>query len=452
MGSTEAHSLNRSTLYKNTLNMAWPAVLESFLISLTGFLDTIMVSALGITTVAAVGLTSQPKFLGLCVFFAMGIAISSITARRRGENDRKSANKVLRTSLIIGLIFTAIITFTFVFFADYIMIFSGSNQDTHQISVEYLQIIMAGTGFSAVSIIINASQRGAGRTRVSMVTNITSNVVNVLCNYLLIEGNFGFPALGANGAAYATVIGGAVACIMSIISITKKDGFIYLKAVKGLLANSKDVKSLINVGTSSFVEQIFMRIGFILFVRAVAGLGTLELAAHQIGMNFIGISFSFADGLAVASVALVGRSLGQQQSVLAKRYATACQIIGVFCSLFLSSIFIFFGRSLFSLFSDVTAVLDYGNMIMLVLSVIIILQIQQVCIMGCLRGSGDTKYTAFISLISVTIIRPLASYILAYPLGLGLFGIWLGLGCDQLARFILSFLRFKKGNWLNLKI
>ncbi|MEG1426755.1 MAG: MATE family efflux transporter, partial [Oscillospiraceae bacterium] len=425
-------------IVKTTLHMAWPSVLESFLVSLTGFVDTIMVSVLGSAAIAAVGLTTQPKFLGLCIFFALGTAISSIVARRMGEGDRESANKVLRMALILAVIFTAIISVTFILGADFIIDLAGSSPDTHEDAVAYFVILMIGLIFTSVTLVINAAQRGAGNTKIAMRTNVTSNLVNVVFNYLLIGGNLGFPALGVRGAAIATVIGTIVGCVMSIVSIVHPSSFIYFKAAKGFFAPRRDIRSMLNVGSSAFIEQLFMRIGFFLFLMTVANLGTTQLAAHQIGMNFMSISFSFADGLAVASVALVGRSLGEGRRDMARLYSSACQRLGIICAVVVSVLFFFFGRGMFSLFSNDVVILDYGDMIMKVLCVVIYLQIEQVVILGCLRGAGDTKYTAFISLISVAIIRPGASWLLCYPLGLGLTGVWLGLCADQLVRFAMG--------------
>lgn len=439
-------------ILKTTLAVAWPAVLESFLVSLTGFVDTIMVSVLGATAIAAIGLSTQPKFIAWSIFIAMSTAVSSVVARRRGEQDRESANKVLRTALITGLILTVVIAIAFICIADFVINLAGSEPETHELAVDYFKIMMFGLVFTSITLIINAAQRGAGNTKISMRTNVTANLVNMLFNFLLIEGRFGFPALGVNGAALATVIGTMVGCAMSIISLFNSNGFLYIKAVKGLLATKRDIMSTLNVGSSAFVEQIFMRTGFLLFTMTVAKLGTIPLAAHQIGMNFTSISFSFADGLAVASVALVGRSLGEKRSDLARLYTSMCQRLGLVCAVVISSIFFLFGGKMFTLFSSDPEILEYGGMIMTILCFVLFVQIQQVTIIGSLRGAGDARYTAFISLISVAFIRPFSTWLLCFPLGLGLMGAWLGFGCDQTLRFILSWLRFRKGEWLKIKL
>lgn len=443
---------SQKTIYKTALSMAWPAVLESFLIALTGFLDSIMVSSQGDEAIAAVGLTGQPKFIGLAIFISIGIAVSSIVARRRGEQNQESANRLLKLVLIVVVILSLVVGLAYLFFSRDIMLLAGAQEDTVDISTQYLTIIMVAMIFNTVTMIVNAAQRGAGNTRISMVTNTTSNVVNVIFNFLLIGGNFGFPALGVNGAAIATVIGTMVACAMSIRSLFKKESFVYLKAYKGIATTKADIKSLIDISASAFTEQFFLRVGFFLFNLTVASLGTIQTAAHTIAMNFMSISFSFADGLAIASVALVGRSLGQKRPELAKKYGTACQKIGLCCAIFVSIVFVIFARPFFTLFTDTEAVIESGMPLMYILCIVLYLQIQQVSIIGCLRGAGDTKYTAFISLVSVAIIRPFVSWLFCYPLGLGLVGVWIGLFGDQLIRFIMGFVRYKQGKWLKIEI
>ena len=441
-------------ILRRTLTIAWPSIVESFLVALVGFIDTIMVSSLGEEAIAAVGLTTQPKFIGLAFFISLNVAISAIVAHRRGEGDRESANRVLLQALMITLGMTVIISIACVVFADPIITISGSRPDTHASAVEYFQIIMGAMIFNVISLCINAAQRGSGNTKIAMRTNIVSNLVNVAFNYLLIGGNLGFPALGIKGAAIATVIGTVVAMIMSIGSVMRVDGYLSFRHIKrkDIRFDKRSIRSILNIGSSTMAEQVFFRIGFLSFSVIIANLGTIEFAAHMIGMNLMSLSFSFGDGLSAASIALVGRSLGEKRLDMARVYGSFCQRTGIVFSAILSVFFLAFGRPIFGLFSDDPVVLDYGVMIMAVLAVAVFLQISQVIFSGCLRGAGDTKFTAFVSLVSVAMIRPGASWLLCYPLGLGLLGAWLGLTFDQLSRFLLTFFRFKSGKWTHYDI
>ena len=112
---------NREIL-KTTLSVAWPSVLESFFVNLAGMVDTIMVGTMGSYAIAAVGLTIQPKMLGLALFLSLNVAVSAIVARRKGEGDRESANRVVRMCLLITLAMTAAVSALFVGLAIVLMI------------------------------------------------------------------------------------------------------------------------------------------------------------------------------------------------------------------------------------------------------------------------------------------------------------------------------------------
>ena len=272
---------------------------------------------------------------------------------------------------------------------------------------------------------------------------------------MLIEGHFGFPALGIRGAAIATVIGTAVACCMSIASVFRKDSFInigYILANK-LRATMADAMALFRLASSVFLEQILLRIGFMSVAVMAAKLGTQEYAAHQVGMNVMSLSFAFGDGMQVAAVTLIGQSLGRKEPEMAKRYGAICQRIGNVISIALSLIYLLLGEWLFQLFfpKDPYAV-SIGVEIMQVMVVIVLMQVAQVIYMGCLRGAGDVKFTTIASTISVTIIRPVVSYLCAYGLQLGVIGIWYGIVGDQIMRLILTNWRFKSGKWTKIEV
>lgn len=445
---------NRVSLLKETISTAWPAVLESFFISLAGMIDTMMVSALGTYAVSAVGLTTQPKFITLCFFFAINVAVSALVARRRGQNDQKNANEVLVTALVISLILCVILSVASVGFADPIIRFSGSASDTHEAAVSYFRIIQGGMIFNVISMVINAAQRGSGNTKIAMTTNVASSVVNIIFNYLLIGGNFGFPAWGLQGAAIATVLGTVVASIMSIRSLFKKDSYVSIPYIiqNKIHPVSHTLSSIASLGSNMLAENIAMRVGFLVTSLLAARLGTDAFAAHNVGMNFLSLGFSFGDGMQVAAVALIGRSLGEKNPDKAKAYGNTCQAVGVAISLILACILFFFGRNLFALFFTQEDILADGVMLSRFIMVIVLFQISQIIFGGCLRGAGDVKYTLVASLISVTLIRSIVTYLLVAVWPLGLVGIWIGVLSDQLSRFILLGIRFKAGKWVEYQI
>ncbi len=449
----KTESESKSNL-KTVLGIAWPSVLESFFTSLVGMVDSLMVSRVGAHAVAAVGLTTQPKFIGLATFFALNVSISALVARRKGENRKKEANQVLCAALVFAAVMTVIVSIVCVAFADPIIRLCGSEAATHQEAVDYFRIIMGAIAFTTISMAVNSAHRGAGNTKITMKTNLTANVVNVVFNYLLIGGNFGFPELGIKGAAIATVIGTAVGCFMSIFAALKKENFISLTYIwtEKIRPTIDIAKSMVNLGISVLAEQLLVRVGFLATAVMAAKMGTDAFAAHQVAMNLLSLSFSFGDGMQVAAVTLIGQSLGRGSIEMAKKYGGICQNVGRVIAVILSVLYFFGGDMYFHLYFQEQHIVDIGVTLMRVMIFIVFFQISQVIYMGCLRGAGDVQFTTLASTISVTFVRTIASYLFCYPFGFGILGIWFGILSDQLCRFGMTCWRFKSDKWTKIKI
>ena len=439
---------------KDVLKIAWPAMLESFFIAFVGLVDSFMVSSLGSAAVASVGLTTQPKFVGLALFFAVNVSISALVARRKGEANREGANRIFVTALTFVIIMAVLFSVLLVVFAYPIIEFFGSEWETHDGAVTYFRIIMGGMIFNCIQMGVNAAQRGCGNTKITMRTNLVANTINVIFNYLLIQGNFGFPAMGIKGAALATVLGTVVASMMSVWSVCGKDTFVSLRYIfrEKIRPSFVAFGNIVKVGYSVFAEQILLRVGFMATSLMAAAQGTQAMAAHQVGMNIMGLSFSFGDGLQATAVALIGYSLGAGNPELAKKYGSICRMIGGLISVVLAGLYLIGGGWLYRMFFEEQEIVDIGVGIMRVIALIVVLQISQVIYMGCLRGAGDTLFTAVVSTISVTIMRTAGSFFFCYVMHWGIIGIWMGIVADQVSRLVLASIRFKKGKWMHIKI
>ena len=444
----------RKSMTRKALSVAWPAVMESFFVVLAGMIDTMMVAELGPYAVAATGLTAQPKFIGLTVFFGINIAVSALVARRKGERNREDANEITLTALWLTVGLCALLSVLFVVFTPQMMRLAGSNADTHEAAVVYFRIIMGGMFFNVITMVINAAQRGSGNTRLSMSTNLVSSVVNILFNWLLIKGRLGFPAWGVRGAAVATVLGTVVSAGMAVFSLFRRSSYVRVPLMVSLKLRftRRALRSIWHLALSSTVENLAMRVGFLATALIAARLGTDEFAAHNIGMNLLGLGFSFADGMQVAAIALTGESLGAGEKEKARRQAGICQRMGFVISVVLSLILLLGGRWIFSLYFKEEHILDMGVLICRFMTVIILLQISQIIFTGTLRAAGDVRYTLVVALISVTFIRTLVTYLLVVVFRLGLTGVWIGILSDQCSRFCFMGSRFRRGRWVDLKI
>jgi len=439
-------------VYKNAIDMAWPSAIEAVLVGLVSSIDIMMVGSLGASAIAAVGITNQPKFILLAIIFSLNVGVTAIVARRRGEKDREGANRCLRQALVICLMMSAILSVIGFTYARPLLLFAGAQADVINYAVTYFRIIAIGNFFTSVSLTINAAQRGSGNTKISMRTNIVANIVNLTFNFLLINGHFGFPKLGVAGAAIATLLGNIVAFLMSLRSITKADGFLHIKFKSDWKLDKETVKSIMSISSSSFVEQICMRVGFLVTTMLVASLGTIAFATHQICMNIVNLSFTFGDGLGIGASALVGQNLGAKRPDLATIYSKTIQRIALTVGAILFILFIGGRYFLVGLFTNDNSIILMGGKIMIIMAMMSPVQTVSVVIGGTLRGAGDTKFVAYSSLISIGIVRPLTTWLFCYPLGFGILGAWFSFMTDQCLRLLINSWRFKTGKWTKIRI
>ncbi len=358
----------------------------------------------------------------------------------------------MKNTLIIAVLLGIVLTFIAVKYSSYLMLISGAKEDTIQWATEYFSIMQASIPLSALSMAITAAQRGVGNTKITMYVNITANIVDLFFNYLLIEGNLGFPALGVKGAAIASVIGIFAGLILSIVSVLRPYSYISLRDQSEWRLHRETLGALTKVGSSAVVEQFSIRIGFFVFVRMVADLGTDYFATHQICMQFLSLTFTFADGLAVAATVLVGQNLGAKRPDISMLYGKIGQRIALIVSLCLIFIIIIFRYPLVSIFTDEIHIIDMAANLMFLVAVFQPFQTSQVVLTGCLRGAGDTRFVAIIMIVCILFVRPIITYLAVYQFNWGIYGAWLASLSDIILRLILVYIRFNKFKWAKIKV
>lgn len=439
-------------IFKRTFDIALPSTVESVLIALISAIDMVMVGSIGPDAIASVGITNQPKFIILATILSLNVGVTVVVSHRRGEDDREAANRCLSQAWMISAMVSFILSTLGFIFAKEVVVIAGATSEYANMAALYFRSIMVGNFFYSMSLTINAAQKGAGNTKIAMKTNLVANIVNLIFNFLLINGIAFFPKLGVLGAGIATSLGNFVAFVMSVISVSDPLGFLHIKLRQKWSFDKKTLDDLYKISSSAFAEQIFLRIGFFAYSKTVATLGMVAFATHNVCMNLLNISFSFGDGLSVATSSLVGQSLGAKRKDLAMIYSKATQRLGNLVGIILGLIMITFRSQLIGIFSNEVEIITLGSQIVPIIALTMFFQITQVVTYGCLRSAGDVKFTAMLSLISVTLIRPILTWVLCFPLGWGLFGAWLSVFLDQFVRYFGSRWRHRQGKWVNIEI
>ena len=350
------------------------------------------------------------------------------------------------------MIVSILITILAIVFARPFLWLVGAQDDTIDFATTYFRFVSAGLIFNYIRLIICSGQRAIGKTNITLVTNVVSNVVNVFFNYCMITGYLGFKEMGVMGAAIATDIGNIVACIIAFFSVFHAKGFLSIHLLDDWRLSKSVIKNILNVSMAAFIEQLFMRVGFFIIAMIVNRLGTHTTAVNSVITNMMNMNFNITDGFAIGAGALVGRALGEKDLQKAFAYGRISQILSVVIAIITMILVIIFRYPLSRCFSNDESVVREAGDYIIYTSVIMLPQSLQWVTTGILRGAGDTKYTAKNSIISVTFIRPVFAYVLCYPLKFGLLGSWAGMLVDQIIRCVCNNIRFVNLKWMKLKV
>lgn len=453
------NGITNKMLMMDVIMIAWPSLLELILTQLTSIADQMMVGrmagAAGVMGLTAVGLATQPKFLMVTLVIAMNTGCTAIIARFRGQQNREKANLVFKHAIILNMLIAVVMMVVGLSFSRPLISLmggSGISPETLEQGVIYFNIQIYGIITAVLGITITAALRGIGDTRTPLIYNTIANVVNLGLNYLLIYGKFGFPEMGIAGASLATVIGQGVGAVIALTVALRKKRYIYLD-LKEKFSFDKDILSdVVKIGTPTMVEQIFMRVGMMIFTRTVAGLGDTLYATHQVCMSIQGLTFMMGQAFANSATTLTGQSLGKRRNDMAILYINKSRQLGLVVSCVFGLLLVLLNEQLVAMYNDTPDVIYWGGQIMIAIAISQPFQSSQFIVAGGLRGAGDTKFGAIVMAVTVLGVRTSLGLLFINVLDFGLWGAWIALLADQLVRTALMLYRYKSGKWQNIRM
>ncbi len=452
--------MQNKALRKTVLAIAAPAVAELVLTSLSQFVDTVMVGGIGPWAIAGIGITNQPRFVMLAAFIALNVGTTALMARFRGAGDKGSADVVTAQSVLLTAILAAAITVPGWLFARPMLRVLGSTGQALEAGTEYFRITVLAFVPTALPLVISALLRGVGDTKIALRFNVTANAINLLFDWILIYGRFGFPAMGVRGAAVATVLGNLVACAMAFAAISGRKGrlarssdFVEFRFDPRVLRpNGAMLGRIVRIGLPSAGEQLALRVGLLIYTMTVTALGTNVFAAHQIALTLLNMSFVNGMAFGIAAASLTGQALGKGDPDLARKSAAAARRQGMIGSTAMGALMFLFRHSLVRLFTGDPGIIALAAGVLVIAALLQPFQSSFQVLSGALRGAGDSLYPALSLTIGIIVVRPILSILFVHVLGWGLNGAWLALFTDQTVRFILIRIRFKSGKWTSIGV
>ncbi|QJC52346.1 MATE family efflux transporter [Paenibacillus albicereus] len=425
---------------KIILALAIPAMVENFLQTIVGFVDTLFVAKLGINEVAAVGVTNAIVAVYIAIFMALSVGTSSLIARSIGAGDWSRAKSIARQSTWMAAVVGLVFGLATLIFAEPLLRLMGADDAVVREGVIYFRIVAGPAIFLSLMTVFGSILRASGDTKTPMKVGLWINLVHIVLDYVLIFGIAGIAGWGIAGAAWATTLVRILGTVMLFLYIRKsKLSFSFRKE-----ATDGSILPLLKLSGPAAAERLIMRFGQVLYFGLIIKIGTDVYAAHVIAGNIEIFSYMPGYGLAIAATTLVGQQFGANRIKDAYQYGWLTTGIAVVFMSFVGLLMFIFSPFAAQWFTQDQSIVD---MITVALRIDAFAQpflAVSLVLAGALQGIGDTKSPMYSTAIGMWFIRVLGVYVLCFQWGMGIAGVWLSIALDLFIRAVYLTVRFKK--------
>lgn len=440
MNSTEIESNSDLNIKKKLIKLALPATVENILETSVGFIDSLMISQIGLFAVAGVGIANAILNVYIAVFIALGIGTSSLISRYIGADKSEKAKLIAKQSLLLAIVSGLCLGLVSLLIGPQLLKLMGATEQTFNYSLQFFSIVGGGSVTIATMILLGSILRALGDTKSPMKIGLITNILNIVLDYILIFGLGPIPALGVAG----TAIGTLVARLLGTILLYRKVQSTVLSFSFRSIFQRSNYQELLNLSFPAALERLVMRLGQVLYFGLIVAIGAKTYSAHSIAGSIESFVYMPAYGLATAAATLAGNSIGKKDFVETKRVAfyavkygvVVLSILGVglfFCTPYIAPWFTSDAEAIKQII--IALRIDAFNQPGLAISLILA---------GVLQGMGDTKTPLYSTAFGMWVTRILGVILLGNILNLGIAGVWLAIGVDLYIRSLFLIYRFRR--------
>ena len=435
--------------YKTLITLCIPIIIQNLLSNLINMVDTIMVGGLGEISVASIGIANQYFFLYNMALSGIIGGASLFIAQYYGKNYKLNIRKITGLSVISALMIGITFMIVALFSPKFIIYFFSKDLDVIKVATNYFSIIGFCYPIIAISNVFSMGSRSIRNPKLGMICSTISLFINIILNYVFIFGKLGMPALGASGAAIATVIARIIELILLVSYIYFiKDDYELRFTFKDIKLINKDLlKAYISKTTPTFLNDTLWAFGTVLYAVAYSKAGTSAIAASQIASSTGNFFIVTAVCVAIGSSIMIGNELGADNIKKAihysKKFAILVTLVGaIFGLLLIMSI-----PGLIKLFSVSDQLMPDIKKIFVIMGILMALKtFNTFIIIGVLRSGGDTKYALVLEMGCMWIVSLPLTFFAAYK-GLPIY-ILVGLTyTEEVVKFIFGVPRAISKKW-----
>jgi MATE family multidrug resistance protein len=429
--------------YKRNLNLALPVVLSQIGQVTVHLVDNMMVGHVGTTELAAASFANNVFMIGM--YFGMGLTygITPLVGKAFSKSMLNDVVVLLKNGIFTHL--AAALVLTSIMFGTYFILpLLGQPDDVLEMAQPYFLLLCLS--YLPFMLFFSFKQffEGLGNTKMAMQITLLANIVNVVINYILIFGKFGFPQMGLNGAGLGTLIARIVMPGLFVLYIVKGDRYrrYFVMAHKQFFSIEKVIGILkigIPIGFQIIVEVIAFGIGAVM----MGWLGEIELAAHQVALGLASFTYMISLGVSQANTVRVSHQMGLKDYKSLKMAALASTHLVLVFMLFMGILFIFARSTLPLLFTTDVAVVRISAGLLIVAAIFQLFDGLQVVMLSTLRGMADVRLPMYIAIFAYLMVGIPTSYILTFIFSFGPQGIWFGYLVGLGLAGILFYFRFR---------
>jgi MATE family multidrug resistance protein len=428
--------------YRQTIHLALPIIagqLSQILISLA---DNTMVGNFDSQSLAASALANAIFWSIFIVGIGITLGLTPPVAAASATGDIKTCQRYFKHGIVL---YSSIGFFIFLFIVaiSFFLDNLGQQPQVATLARPYLQILGGSAFFVLIFQSIKQFMHGISHTKEPMYIEFGEAGLNILLNYTLIFGNFGFPALGLLGAGIATILSRMLGCIALVILFVSSSRFAkYREGLEWKVLAFKDFKYLIKLGVPIGLSMLFETSAFAMSNVMMGWIGADELAAHQIALNVASITFLVATGISSATAVRTANQLGLKNVGELRMAGKAGMLINLAFMASCVLIISIFHNTIPVLYVKEVEVQKIASILLIVAALFQLSDGLQVACMGALRGITDVKVPTFITLFAYWGIGIPLGYVLGFVLDIGAVGIWISLFIALTIAAILLTIRF----------
>ncbi len=433
------------------ISLAWPAVVGNLMYTLTSLVDMIMVGGLGVTALAAVGLGGLILWVSYGIMASVATGTTALVARFTGARRKKDVRRALTQAFLLVALFSVFLTAFAYHYSEAVLRIMGADHEVSRLGGSYLRMVFLSTFFFFFSYVAEGALRGGGDTKTPLKIDMVVNALNVVLDYLLIYGKFGFPMLGVPGAGIASAVSFTMGALVYFGVLLSGRYAVSLKGAS-LAVDTQVMGRILRIGVPSSVERLVMAGSMTVYTSIIIGFGTAALAAHQVGLRIESLSFMPGLGFAVAATALVGQNLGAEKPEKAYSLGWETSKLCAWLMSLVGVVLFLFPETFLHIFTRDEEVVELGVIYLRLVAISQPALALTFVLAGGLNGAGDTRWVMYTTVLGLWFFRLPLAYLLGMVLGLGVLGAWVAMIIDILARSLALAYRFRSKKWMAIEV